>query len=121
MAPRGSIAVTTALLCFILALFGPAPAASKFISSHFHRFSIRLKYSRYYNCVCVCAHGSHAGKACCKSYDRKPVSFQRIRGHKEQTISENCHIEAIVYAVRTQRVQVHPHRFHNDIINKPYR
>ncbi|XP_037312963.1 C-C motif chemokine 20-like [Pungitius pungitius] len=69
MDPRGRIAVTTVLLCFILALLGPAPAAL----------------------------GSQAGKACCMSYNRKPVPFQRIRGYKEQTTRENCHIEAIVF------------------------
>ncbi|XP_077955040.1 uncharacterized protein LOC120816336 [Gasterosteus aculeatus] len=60
MAPRGRIAVTTALLCFILALLGPAPAALR----------------------------SNAGKACGTSYNRKPVPFQRIRGYKEQTTRE---------------------------------
>ncbi|XP_019962507.1 C-C motif chemokine 20-like [Paralichthys olivaceus] len=62
MAPRGTITMTTALLCFILGLLSPAPATS-----------------------------------CCTRYNRKPVPFQRIKGYREQTIKENCHIEAIIF------------------------
>ncbi|XP_032387783.1 C-C motif chemokine 26 [Etheostoma spectabile] len=69
MAPRGTIAMTTVLLCFILGLLGPTPAAL----------------------------GSHMGKACCTRYNRKPVPFQRIKGFREQTTKENCHIEAIIF------------------------
>ncbi|XP_054452592.1 C-C motif chemokine 20-like [Anoplopoma fimbria] len=69
MAPRGMIAVTTVLLCFILGLLGPAPAAL----------------------------GSQMGKACCTRYNRKPVPFQRIKGYREQTTKENCRIEAIIF------------------------
>ncbi|XP_031137224.1 C-C motif chemokine 26-like [Sander lucioperca] len=69
MAPRGMIAVTTVLLCFILGLLGPTPAAL----------------------------GSHMGKACCTRYNRRPVPFQRIKGYREQTTKENCHIEAIIF------------------------
>ncbi|XP_075953983.1 C-C motif chemokine 20-like [Anarhichas minor] len=68
MAPRGVI-VTAVLLCFVLALLGPAPAAL----------------------------GSRTGKACCTRYNRKPVPFQRIKGYREQTTEENCHIEAIIF------------------------
>ncbi|XP_033993945.1 C-C motif chemokine 19-like [Trematomus bernacchii] len=69
MAPRGMIAVTTVLLCFILGLLGPAPTAL----------------------------GSHMGNACCTRYNRKPVPFQRIKGYREQTAKENCNIEAIIF------------------------
>ncbi|XP_062261274.1 C-C motif chemokine 20-like [Platichthys flesus] len=62
MAPRGTITMTMALLCFILGLLSPAPATS-----------------------------------CCTSYNRKPVPFQRIKGYKEQTIKENCNMEAIIF------------------------
>ncbi|XP_038574140.1 C-C motif chemokine 21b isoform X2 [Micropterus salmoides] len=68
MAPRGMITVTTILLCFILGLLSPAPAAC-----------------------------SHMGKACCTRYNRKPVPFQRIKGYREQTTTENCRIEAIIF------------------------
>ncbi|XP_059200187.1 C-C motif chemokine 26-like [Centropristis striata] len=69
MAPRGVIAVTTVLLCFILGLLGPAPAAM----------------------------GSRVGRACCRQYNRKPIPFQRIKGYREQTTKENCNIEAIIF------------------------
>ncbi|XP_035026592.1 C-C motif chemokine 20-like [Hippoglossus stenolepis] len=62
MAPRGTITMTTALLCFILGLLSPAPATS-----------------------------------CCTRYNRKPVPFQRIKGYREQTIRENCNMEAIIF------------------------
>ncbi|XP_060940998.1 C-C motif chemokine 20-like [Limanda limanda] len=62
MAPRGTITMTTALLCFILGLLSPAPATS-----------------------------------CCTSYNRKPVPFQLIKGYREQTIKENCNMEAIIF------------------------
>ncbi|XP_029309666.1 C-C motif chemokine 20-like [Cottoperca gobio] len=79
MAPRGMMAVTTVLLCFILGLLGPAPAAL----------------------------GSHMGKACCTRYNRKPVPFQRIKGFKEQTTQENCNIEAIIfYTVKKNEICV---------------
>ncbi|XP_042353367.1 C-C motif chemokine 17-like [Plectropomus leopardus] len=69
MAPKGMIAATTVLLCFILGLLGPAPAAL----------------------------GSNTGKLCCTRYNRKPVPFQRIKGYREQTTKENCHIDAIIF------------------------
>ncbi|XP_041805754.1 C-C motif chemokine 17-like [Chelmon rostratus] len=69
MAPRGMITVTIVLLCFILGLFSPAPAAL----------------------------GSRVGKACCTRYNRKPVPFQRIKGYREQTTKENCRLEAIIF------------------------
>uniref|UniRef100_A0A3Q4B7D9 C-C motif chemokine n=1 Tax=Mola mola TaxID=94237 RepID=A0A3Q4B7D9_MOLML len=67
MTLRGLITVAT-VLCFALGLFGPNPAAS-----------------------------SHIGKACCTRYNRKPIPFARIRGYREQTAMENCHIEAIIF------------------------
>ncbi|XP_068557515.1 C-C motif chemokine 20-like [Cebidichthys violaceus] len=76
MTPRGTIA-TAALLCFLLALLGPAPAAL----------------------------GSRTGKACCTSYNRRPVPFQRIKGYREQTSRESCHIEAIIfYTVKKKEI-----------------
>ncbi|XP_070701601.1 C-C motif chemokine 20-like [Pempheris klunzingeri] len=68
MAPRGMITVTTILLCLMLSLLTPAPAAR-----------------------------SHIGKACCTRHNRKPVPFQRIKGYREQTTKENCHIDAIIF------------------------
>ncbi|XP_070775616.1 C-C motif chemokine 17-like [Enoplosus armatus] len=77
MAPKGMITVTTVLLCFILGLLSPAPAVL----------------------------GSHTGKACCTRYNRKPVPFQRIKGYREQTTTENCRIEAIIfYTVKKNEV-----------------
>ncbi|XP_033507189.2 C-C motif chemokine 17-like [Epinephelus lanceolatus] len=77
MAPRGMIAVTTVLLCLILGLLGPAPAAL----------------------------GSSTGRLCCTRYNRKPVPFQRIKGYREQTTKENCHIEAIIfYTIRKNEI-----------------
>ncbi|KAK5859817.1 hypothetical protein PBY51_021341 [Eleginops maclovinus] len=74
MAPRGMIAVTAVLLCFILGLLGPAPTAL----------------------------GTHTGKACCRRYNRKPVPFQRIKGYREQTTKENCNIDAIIFYTVTK-------------------
>ncbi|XP_037644683.1 C-C motif chemokine 20-like [Sebastes umbrosus] len=75
MAPKGLIAVTTVLLCFILGLLGPATAAQ--------------------------------GSYCCTRYNRKPVPFQRIKGFREQTTKENCHIEAIIlYTVKKNEICV---------------
>ncbi|XP_028988545.2 C-C motif chemokine 20-like [Betta splendens] len=69
MVPRGMIAVAPVLLCFILGLLGPASAAL----------------------------GSHRGKSCCTTYSRKLVPFQHIRGYREQSITEYCRIEAIIF------------------------
>ncbi|XP_071347614.1 C-C motif chemokine 17-like [Trachinotus anak] len=68
MAPRGMITVTTVLLCVILGLLGPAPATC-----------------------------SHSSKICCTKYTRSPVPIQRIRGYREQPVTENCSIEAIIF------------------------
>ncbi|KAM7400857.1 hypothetical protein PAMA_005169 [Pampus argenteus] len=68
MVPRGTITVTTILLCIILGLLSPDPAL-----------------------------GSHFRRACCTRYNRKPVPFHRIKGYREQTIIENCRIEAIIF------------------------
>lgn len=70
---------------------------------------IKLKYRRCYIrlqklnwlvmmlcCLFVFAVGFHKGKACCTRYNRKPVPFQFIKGYREQTTMENCHIEAIM-------------------------
>ncbi|KAM7379167.1 hypothetical protein PAMP_004737 [Pampus punctatissimus] len=79
MVPRGTITVTTILLCIILGLLSPAPAAL----------------------------GSHSSRACCTRYNRKPVPFHRIKGYREQTIFENCRIEAIIfYTVRKYEICV---------------
>ncbi|XP_041848898.1 C-C motif chemokine 20-like [Melanotaenia boesemani] len=67
MAPR-SITVATVLLCFILGILSPAPAAC-----------------------------SHMNQGCCTSYSRKPVPVRNIKGYKEQTIEENCPIKAIIF------------------------
>lgn len=40
--------------------------------------------------------GSHASSGCCTRYSRMPVPFQLIKGYREQTTMENCHIEAIM-------------------------
>ncbi|XP_056277688.1 C-C motif chemokine 20-like [Pseudoliparis swirei] len=69
MAPRGMIAVTTVLLCFILGLLGPSPTAL----------------------------GSYLGRGCCTRYHRKPIPFQRIKGYRQQSVNENCHIDAIIF------------------------
>ncbi|XP_024921817.1 C-C motif chemokine 20-like [Cynoglossus semilaevis] len=44
---------------------------------------------------------------CCTRYNRKPVPFQVIKGYREQSAKENCHIEAIIlYTVRNKEVCV---------------
>ncbi|XP_071376596.1 C-C motif chemokine 20 [Centroberyx affinis] len=76
MAPRGMVTVTTALLCCILGLLRPTPAASARMSS-----------------------------ACCMSYTRTPVAIHFIKGYKEQTPRENCHIAAIIfYTIKNKKV-----------------
>ncbi|XP_053186026.1 C-C motif chemokine 20-like [Scomber japonicus] len=69
MVLRGMITGTTVLLCLVLGLLSPAPAAL----------------------------GSYSGRGCCTRYNRKPVPFQRIKGYREQTVIENCRIEAIIF------------------------
>ncbi|XP_030015833.1 C-C motif chemokine 20-like [Sphaeramia orbicularis] len=69
MAPRGMITTTTVLLCFVLGLLNPAPAASR----------------------------SHTSRSCCTKYFRKPVPINRITGYMEQHREENCRIEAIIF------------------------
>ncbi|XP_035526737.1 C-C motif chemokine 26-like [Morone saxatilis] len=68
MTPTGMLTVTTALLCIILSLIIPAPAARP-----------------------------RMGKACCMRYNRKPIPFERIKGYREQTTRENCRMEAIIF------------------------
>ncbi|XP_023267347.1 C-C motif chemokine 21c-like [Seriola lalandi dorsalis] len=68
MAPRGMITVTTVLFCIILGPLIPAPA--------------------------TCFPNS---KICCTRYRRSPVSIQRIKGYREQPVTENCRIEAIIF------------------------
>ncbi|XP_022610989.1 C-C motif chemokine 20-like [Seriola dumerili] len=68
MAPRGMITVTTALFCIILGLLISAPA--------------------------TCSQNS---KICCTRYRRSPVPIQRIKGYREQPVTENCRIEAIIF------------------------
>lgn len=46
--------------------------------------------------ICVFGVGSHIGKACCTRYSKRPIPFAHIRGFREQTAMENCHIEAIM-------------------------
>uniref|UniRef100_A0A3Q0SIR4 Chemokine interleukin-8-like domain-containing protein n=1 Tax=Amphilophus citrinellus TaxID=61819 RepID=A0A3Q0SIR4_AMPCI len=73
MAPRGMITMTALLLCFILGILSPAPAA--------------------------------CNTACCTSYSRRPVPFNRIKGYREQSLKENCRIEAIIfYTVANKQV-----------------
>uniref|UniRef100_A0A3Q0SB19 Chemokine interleukin-8-like domain-containing protein n=1 Tax=Amphilophus citrinellus TaxID=61819 RepID=A0A3Q0SB19_AMPCI len=68
--------MTALLLCFILGILSPAPAA--------------------------CARSS---TACCTSYSRRPVPFNRIKGYREQSLKENCRIEAIIfYTVANKQV-----------------
>ncbi|KAG7526361.1 C-C motif chemokine 20-like [Solea senegalensis] len=70
------IAVTTFVLFFILGPLSPAPATC-----------------------------SQMSRACCTRYNRKPVPFQRIKGFREQTMKENCHMEAIIfYTVKNNEV-----------------
>ncbi|XP_067460745.1 C-C motif chemokine 20-like [Thunnus thynnus] len=69
MVPKGMITVTTVLLCLILGLLGPAPAAL----------------------------GSRSSRACCTRYTSMPVPFKRIKGYREQPATENCRIEAIIF------------------------
>lgn len=40
--------------------------------------------------------GSRASSGCCTRYSGVPVPFQIIKGYREQTTMENCHIEAIM-------------------------
>ncbi|KAF7649153.1 hypothetical protein LDENG_00146150 [Lucifuga dentata] len=68
MATRVVFNLTTIALCFVLILLSPAPAA-------------RFRSSR----------------ACCTRYNRKPVPFEIIKGYREQTIRENCRLEAIIF------------------------
>ncbi|KAM8727225.1 C-C motif chemokine 20 isoform 1-T1 [Acanthopagrus schlegelii] len=68
MTPRGVMSVAV-LLCFVLGLLSPASSAP----------------------------GSIKGRACCTTYNRKPIPFQRIKGYREQTTKENCRIEAIIF------------------------
>ncbi|XP_073347603.1 C-C motif chemokine 20-like [Pagrus major] len=71
MTPRGVMSVAV-LVCFILGLLSPASTAR-----------------------------STNGRACCTTYNRKPIPFQRIKGYREQTTIENCRINAIIfYTVR---------------------
>ncbi|XP_071778216.2 C-C motif chemokine 20-like [Centroberyx gerrardi] len=73
MAPRGMVTVTTVLLCCILGLLRPTPAAS--------------------------------ARVCCMSYTKTPVAVHFIKGYKEQTPWENCHISAIIfYTIKNKRV-----------------
>ncbi|KAG8014080.1 C-C motif chemokine 20 [Nibea albiflora] len=81
MAPRGMLTVTTGLLCLLLGLLTPAPAAL----------------------------GSAWSKSCCTRYHRKPILSQNIRGYREQTPKENCRIEAIIFfTVRKLEICVNP-------------
>ncbi|XP_058503559.1 C-C motif chemokine 20 [Solea solea] len=76
MAPGGMIAVTTFVLFFMLGPLSPAPATC-----------------------------SQMSRACCTRYNRKPVPFQRIKGFREQTMKENCHMEAIIfYTVKNNEI-----------------
>ncbi|XP_023121376.1 C-C motif chemokine 20-like [Amphiprion ocellaris] len=68
MAPTGILTLTAVLLCFMLGIFGPAPAA--------------LGARR---------------PACCTKYTRKPLDFQVIRGYREQNDTEVCRIKAIIF------------------------
>ncbi|KAF3699217.1 C-C motif chemokine 20 [Channa argus] len=67
MVSRGLITVTTVLLCLMPGLLGPGPASC-----------------------------SQSSKACCTTFNRKPIPFQRIKGYRLQTPNENCNIEAII-------------------------
>ncbi|XP_069562370.1 C-C motif chemokine 19-like [Brachyistius frenatus] len=69
MTSRGLIAVTTILLFFVLGILNPAPTVL----------------------------GSQVSRDCCSRYSRRPVPFQHIMGYIEQTIKENCRIEAIIF------------------------
>uniref|UniRef100_A0A8C2XDN4 Chemokine interleukin-8-like domain-containing protein n=1 Tax=Cyclopterus lumpus TaxID=8103 RepID=A0A8C2XDN4_CYCLU len=54
------------------------------------------------NLLCL---GSNLGKGCCTRYNRKPVPFQRIKGYRQQSTKENCHIEAIIfYTVKKNQI-----------------
>uniref|UniRef100_A0A8D2ZR65 Chemokine interleukin-8-like domain-containing protein n=1 Tax=Scophthalmus maximus TaxID=52904 RepID=A0A8D2ZR65_SCOMX len=62
------ITMTAVLLCFTLGPLGPAPATC-----------------------------SQMSRSCCTKYNTQPVPLQRIEGYREQTLKENCHIEAIIF------------------------
>ncbi|XP_047446020.1 C-C motif chemokine 20-like [Mugil cephalus] len=77
MAQKHTIALTTALLFITLGVLSLAPAAR----------------------------GAYTGKSCCTTYTRKPVPFNRVRGFREQSIRENCNIDAIIfYTVKNKEV-----------------
>uniref|UniRef100_A0A3B4UPJ0 C-C motif chemokine 20-like n=1 Tax=Seriola dumerili TaxID=41447 RepID=A0A3B4UPJ0_SERDU len=44
--------------------------------------------------TCICSQNS---KICCTRYRRSPVPIQRIKGYREQPVTENCRIEAIIF------------------------
>lgn len=46
--------------------------------------------------VCVLTEGAYVGRGCCTRHYREPVSFHLIKGYREQTVMENCNIEAIM-------------------------
>ncbi|XP_076001275.1 C-C motif chemokine 19-like isoform X2 [Genypterus blacodes] len=76
MAPVIMVTTTTVFLCVVLGLLGPATTA-------------RARSSR----------------GCCTRYYREPVPFQIIKGYREQTIWENCRIEAIIlYTIKKKEI-----------------
>nr|AGN52671.1 chemokine 20 [Channa striata] len=53
------------------------------------------------------ATGSQESKACCTTYNRKPIPFQRVQGYRAQTRKENCRIEAIIlYTTKNMKICV---------------
>ncbi|XP_005721173.1 C-C motif chemokine 20-like [Pundamilia nyererei] len=50
-----------------------------------------------------------ARTSCCTSYSKTPVSFNRIKGYREQRNWENCRIEAIIfYTVANRQMCANP-------------
>ncbi|XP_022046407.1 C-C motif chemokine 20-like [Acanthochromis polyacanthus] len=68
MAPTAILPVTAVLLCFMLGIFSPAPAA--------------LGARR---------------PSCCTKYSKNPLDVQEIRGYREQSDTGVCRIKAIIF------------------------
>ncbi|XP_074545503.1 eotaxin-like [Halichoeres trimaculatus] len=74
MAPRSLIAVTAVLLCITLGLVNPASATRP-----------------------------RKVPACCTSFTKGPIPFDRIRGYREISGDENCRMKAIVFIMKLRK------------------
>ncbi|XP_034559261.1 C-C motif chemokine 8-like [Notolabrus celidotus] len=74
MSPTSLIAVTAVLLCITLDLVGPASAAN-----------------------------SMKALTCCTKFIKKPIPFERIRGYREISGTENCRIKAIIFYTKMRK------------------